>query len=70
MAVGLEDVLEGIDRISKQYEACGRNFQVAILQLGGDVHERISLWVVAAVGINGISLSMKWTGMLGLTLIG
>uniref|UniRef100_A0A2K5KN76 Uncharacterized protein n=1 Tax=Cercocebus atys TaxID=9531 RepID=A0A2K5KN76_CERAT len=65
MAVGLEDVLEGIDRISKQYEACGRNFQVAILQLGGHVHERIT-----AVGVNGISLSMKWTGMLGLTLIG
>uniref|UniRef100_A0A2I3FSB0 Uncharacterized protein n=1 Tax=Nomascus leucogenys TaxID=61853 RepID=A0A2I3FSB0_NOMLE len=60
---------EGIDRISKQYEACGRNFQVAIFQWGGDAHERISLWVVAAVGVNKISLSMKWTGMLGLTFI-
>lgn len=43
---------------------------MAVLQLGGDVHERISLWVVAAVGVDGIYLSMKWTGMLGLTLIG
>uniref|UniRef100_A0A2I2Z9F9 Uncharacterized protein n=1 Tax=Gorilla gorilla gorilla TaxID=9595 RepID=A0A2I2Z9F9_GORGO len=58
-------IAEVIDRISKQYEACGRNFQV----WGGDAHERISLWGVAAVGVNEISLSMKWTGMLGLTFV-